>query len=75
MSAKAIETSEVAIEDKTVKQLVRDMLDNLPDDVTWERLHYHLYVCEAIEKGLREMEETEGIPQEEAEEIMQSWFE
>lgn len=111
MSTKEIATAEIKPEDKTVKQLARELLDRLPDDVTWDEVQYRLclgkiadqsneaalrelspektrkmieqqdeeayrkYVCDAIEEGLRELDAGQGIPQEEAEEIMKSWFE
>ena len=59
----------------TIKELLLNLVENMPEDVTWDDIQYQMYVCEAIEKGLQEMEESDGIPQEEAERIMDSWFE
>lgn len=50
------------------------MLDNSEKSKVVEKQDesaYKKYVREKIENGLREMEETEGIPQEEAEKIME----
>ncbi len=59
----------------TIKESLLNLVENMPEDVTWDDIQYQMYVCEAIEKGLQEMEESDGIPQEEAERIMDSWFE
>ena len=36
----------------TVKQAASTVLQGLPDDVTWERIQYHLFVRQQIELGL-----------------------
>ena len=41
---------------ETVKQAVSSVLQNLPDDVTWERVQYHLFVRQQIELGLADAE-------------------
>ncbi len=61
------------LEDRTVKEVAQYLLDQLADDVTWEELKYRLYVCEQVWESLRDTEP--GIPEEEAERIMDSWFE
>jgi len=38
-----------------IKDAVHRMLDRLPEDVTWEDLQYHLYVCEKIDRGLADV--------------------
>ncbi len=62
-----------SLEDQTVKEVVQYLLDQLSDDVTWEELKYRLYVREKVWESLRDPEP--GIPEEEAERIMDSWFE
>lgn len=39
-------------ESNTVKQAASSVLQNLPDDVTWEGVQYHLFVRQQIELGL-----------------------
>jgi predicted transcriptional regulator len=39
-------------EPETVKQAASAVLQTLPDDVTWERVQYHLFVRQQIELGL-----------------------
>ncbi|MEO1617383.1 MAG: hypothetical protein AAFV88_16145 [Planctomycetota bacterium] len=43
-------------ESKTVKQAASSVLQSLPDDVTWERVQYHLFVRQQIELGLADAE-------------------
>lgn len=59
---------------KTVKDEVRKMLDNLPDDITFEDVQYHIYVREKIEKGLKDVEEGRVISHEEIEKRMAGWL-
>ena len=42
---------------ETLKQAASAVLQTLPDDVTWERLQYHLFVRQQIELGLADAEE------------------
>ena len=57
-----------------VKQTVRDLLDQLPDDCTLEDVLYHLYVIEKVQKGMAELDAGKGIPHEQvAEEMRRKW--
>ena len=56
------------------KDAVRDLLDRLPDDCTLEDVLYHLYVLQAIDRGLADAEAGRTIPHEEvAEEMRKKW--
>ncbi len=58
---------------QTAKQEVETMLQQLPEDSTFEDIHYHLYVLEKIKRG-EERAETEGtLTQEEAEARFSRW--
>ena len=61
------------LEDRTVKEVAQYLLDQLADDVTWEELKFRLHVCQMVHERLQKDEP--GIPEEEAERIMDSWFE
>ncbi|MBA7697415.1 hypothetical protein ES703_106080 [subsurface metagenome] len=37
------------------KEEVRRMLDQIPDDASFEDIQYHIYVCQKIELGLRDI--------------------
>ena len=44
-------------ETKTIKAAVKELVDDLPNDATWEDVMYRLYVREAIEAGRRDAAE------------------
>ncbi|HXG12641.1 MAG TPA: hypothetical protein VNK04_22985 [Gemmataceae bacterium] len=54
----------MAIKDMTVKEKVLRMVERLPDDVTYDRVLYHVEFMQEIEKRLEEAERGEGIPHE-----------
>ena len=39
-----------------IKEEARRLIENLPDDSTWEDLMYQIYVRETIESGLADSE-------------------
>ncbi|MDX6574993.1 MAG: hypothetical protein QOE96_946 [Blastocatellia bacterium] len=39
-----------------IKEEARRLVENLPDDSTWEDLMYQIYVRETIESGLADIE-------------------
>lgn len=39
-----------------IKEEARRLIENLPDDSTWEDLMYQIYVRESIESGLADSE-------------------
>ena len=58
----------------TTKDAVRDLLDRLPDDCTLEDVLYHLYVLQAIDRGLADVEAGRTVPHEQvAEEMRRKW--
>ena len=42
---------------ENIKQEAHRLLENLPDQATWEDLMYRIYVREAIEAGIKDSEE------------------
>ena len=44
-------------ETKNIKAAVKELVDDLPNDATWEDVMYRLYVREAIESGRRDAAE------------------
>jgi len=58
----------------TAKQEVRSLLDRIPDDATFEDIQYHIYVREKIERGLKDVEESRVVSEEEMERRMQQWL-
>jgi len=58
----------------TAKEEVRKMLDQIPDDASFEDIQYHIYVREKIERGLKDVEEGHVLSQEEVERRMSQWL-
>jgi predicted transcriptional regulator len=59
---------------RTAKEEVRRMLDQIPDDATFEDIQYHIYVREKIERGLKDIQEGHLLSQEEIEQRMSKWL-
>ena len=38
-----------------IKEQARTLVENLPDNATWEDLMYKIYVCKNIEAGLEDV--------------------
>ncbi len=58
----------------TAKEEVRHLLDELPDDASFEDIQYHIYVREKIEIGRKAVREGRIVNQEEAERRMSRWI-
>lgn len=50
------------------------MLDQLPDDASFEDIQYHIYVREKIERGLMDIQDGRVLSQEDVEERMSKWL-
>ncbi len=51
----------------TAKERAKTLLQRLPDDCTFDDIHYHLYVIEKIGRGLESAEKEGTISQAEME--------
>jgi predicted transcriptional regulator len=58
----------------TAKEEVRKILDEIPDDASFEDIQYHIYVREKIDRGLKDIEEGRVLSQEEVEQRMSKWL-
>lgn len=59
----------------TTKDTVRALLDRLPDDCSLDDVLYHLYVVQAIERGLADSEAGRLIPHEQVvAEMRRKWL-
>jgi predicted transcriptional regulator len=57
------------------KKLVRDLLDRLPDDCSIEEVQYHLYVLDAVQRGLDDADAGRVIPHEQVKaELRRKWL-
>lgn len=59
----------------TAKDTVRRMLDEIPDDATYEDIEYRIYVRRKVEQGLKDLEEGRTSSHEEVERRMARWLE
>jgi predicted transcriptional regulator len=58
----------------TAKDAVRALLDRLPDDCSLDDVLYHLYVVQAVGRGLSDGEAGRIIPHEQvAEALRRKW--
>ena len=58
----------------TAKTEVATLLNNLPDNCTYEDIQYHLYVLEKVKKGLDSVQTHGIVSQKKAEERLQKWI-
>lgn len=58
---------------ESVKQLAQKIVEKLPDDATWELFLYRVYLNAKVMKGLQEIEEGKGIPNEQVFREMEEW--
>jgi predicted transcriptional regulator len=58
----------------TAKEEVRKILDEIPDDASFEDIQYHIYVREKIDRGLEDIEQGRVLSQEEVERRMSKWL-
>ena len=49
----------------TVKEEVKQLVERLPEDVTWADVVYEVYVRQKIEAGLKASDESRVVPHEE----------
>ena len=57
-----------------VKQEAQEMIENLPDNCTYEDIQYHLYVVEKIKNGINRAKDGETSSHEEAKQRMTKWL-
>jgi len=59
----------------TAKETVRALLDRLPDDCSLDDVLYHVYVAQAIGRGLADSEAGRVIPHEQvAADLRRKWL-
>ena len=57
------------------KQIVLELIHDLPDEIDLEDLHYRLYVLQKVEKGEEARRAGDVIPQEEVDRLSEEWLE
>ena len=58
---------------KTAKDEVRDLLQHLPEDASFDDIQYHIYVRQKIEQGLADVEAGRVVSHDEAKRRMAQW--
>jgi predicted transcriptional regulator len=58
----------------TVKQSLREFVDTLPEDVSWEEVQRRTFVRQQVEKGLADVAAGRVVDDEEAERRMVKWL-
>jgi len=56
------------------KKKISKLLKELPDDITYEDVQYHLYVLQKIERGLKDIESGNVYTHEEAKKKLGKWL-
>ena len=56
------------------KEEVQRLLDTLPEESSFEDIHYHIYVQQAIRRGLDSAGRGELVEQDEIEKRMSMWL-
>ena len=46
----------------TTKEAVIELVQSLPEDVSFDEIMYHLYVRQKVESGLEELDAGQGVP-------------
>lgn len=59
---------------ETAKQEVLHILDTLPSDATFEEIQYRIYVRQAIERGLHDVDEGRTLSHAEVEQRLARWI-
>ncbi len=57
----------------TVKEQVRKIIDQLPDECSVEDVQYQLYLVEKVRNGLKAVDEGKGIPHDEVRRRLAAW--
>ena len=56
------------------KEELRQLLEKLPDDVSYEDIQYHIYVRQAVQRGVDAADQGHIISQDEVERRMAKWL-
>lgn len=59
---------------KTPKQIVQDMLDGLPSDVTFDEIQYRVDVCRRVDKGIQDVAAGHVMTEEDVDQQIDEWL-
>jgi len=60
---------------KTEKDEIKQIIENLPDDLTFEEFQYHIHVHQEIQRGLKDIVEGRVISNDEIKKRIAKWIE
>ena len=58
----------------SIKESVKQMLDNLPEDVEYEDIIAEIYFKQQVEKGLQQLDDGKGLTHEEVKKRLEKWL-
>jgi predicted transcriptional regulator len=58
---------------QTAKDQVREILESLPEDASYEDIQYHIYVRQQVERGVADAEAGRLVPHEEVMKRLGKW--
>ena len=58
---------------QTANDQVREILESLPEDASYEDIQYHIYVRQQVERGVADAEAGRLIPHEEVMKRLGKW--
>jgi hypothetical protein len=56
-----------------IKQQAIALIESLPDDCTFDDIHYHLYVRQKVQRGIAAIDEGRTVSQDEAKRRVAEW--
>ena len=59
---------------QSVKKSVLKIIENLPEDATYEQIQYEIYIDQQIEEGLEQIRNGQVISNAEAMERLKKWL-
>ena len=57
-----------------IKDAVRQVMENQPEDATWDDVEYHLNVRRKIESGLKDISRRRTLSMNEVSQRLDKWF-
>jgi len=57
----------------TAKEVIQDILNKAPSDVSYEEVMYQIYLREKIERGIQDVREGRIVPEQEVEARLSRW--
>ncbi len=58
----------------TAKQMAQKVIEELPDEATFDDIQYHLYVLECVQQGEEDLKNGRVMTSEQVEQGMAKWL-